>query len=323
MSETLEKSINEAEENTESSAKLIGFLLLTGSVVAVAMGPIFMKISFREISANATLYHRLWIGAIIFGFWNGFDRLRMEKIDDRSEIDRQAQFKDMMLLVAASLFQLLNRLFFIWSLTQTSAANATILGSLTPVSTTLGAWLFIGQRFDRRFLAGLVLATVGAIALGLQDLQHSQSTLLGDSAALIAAFLYTGNLLILEKIRHKFSVTEILVWRCIIGTIFMLPLVLIFDEHIYPISPSGWLSVIALAAICEALGHGLLVYSLNQFSAAFIAIFFLLDPIIVALLAWPIFAESLSVLNIFVFAVILCGIYLTVSSNSSQKQQSE
>ncbi|MGB3402983.1 MAG: DMT family transporter [Microcoleaceae cyanobacterium] len=323
MSETQEKIINLTEANLGKFSSLIPFFFLTGALLAISMAPIFMKLSFREISANATLYNRLWIGAVIFGLWSGFNQLGTKKIEDQPSGERKPHLKDFALLFAASIFQLLNRLFFIWSLTQTSAANATILGSLTPISTTLGAWLLFKQRFDRQFIVGLVLATVGAMGLGWQDFQQSSNSFLGDSAALIAAFLYTGTLLTLENIRDKFSVINILLWRCVIGTLLILPLVLLFDEPIYPISLSGWLSVIALSAVCEALGHGLLVYSLNHFSAAFITVFFLLDPVIVAILAWIIFAESLSLLNLIVFTVILSGVYLAISGKVTTQEESE
>ena len=323
MSETRENFLNFTEANLAKFSNLIPLFFLTGALIAVSMAPIFMKLSFREISANATLYNRLWIGAVIFGLWNGFNQLGAKKIEEQPSLEKKPHLKDYTLLFAASIFQLLNRLCFIWSLTQTNAANATILGSLTPISTTLGAWLLLKQRFERRFLVGLVLATVGAMGLGWQDWQQSTNSFLGDSAALISAFLYTGTLLTLENIRDKFSVINILLWRCGIGTLFLLPVVLFFDDPIYPISWSGWLSVIALSAVCEVLGHGLLVYSLNYFSAAFIAVFFLLDPVIVAILAWIVFAENLTFLNLTVFVVILSGVYLAISGKVIMKKEIE
>jgi drug/metabolite transporter (DMT)-like permease len=103
----------------------------------------------------------------------------------------------------------------------------------------------------------------------------------------------------------------------------MLPVVLIFEDQILPISWSGWLAVIGLAAICEVLGHGLVVYSLKQFSAVFVTVFLLLEPVISAILAWIIFSESLSILNLFGFGLIMEGIYLAKNGESAEKTASD
>ncbi len=103
----------------------------------------------------------------------------------------------------------------------------------------------------------------------------------------------------------------------------MLPLVLLFEDQIFPISWSGWLAVISLAAICEALGHGLVVYSINNFYSGFVALFLLLDPVIVAILAWLIFSESLSLFNLLGLALIIEGIYLAKTGKGSDKESGE
>jgi drug/metabolite transporter (DMT)-like permease len=99
----------------------------------------------------------------------------------------------------------------------------------------------------------------------------------------------------------------------------MIPVVLIFEKQPLPVSLSGWLVVFALAAICEALGHGLIVYSLKTFSSGFISLLLLLNPVIVAILAWILFSENLSIFNLLGLALILGGIYLAISNQGSIK----
>ncbi len=89
------------------------------------------------------------------------------------------------------------------------------------------------------------------------------------------------------------------------------------------LSWSGWLIIIALAVICQTFGQGLLVYSLKRFSSSFVGIFALLKPLITALLAWIIFAEQISITNGIALVLILVGIYLAKSSESSAPEQSK
>jgi drug/metabolite transporter (DMT)-like permease len=308
------------EENISKSRALI---FLTIALVALSLTAIFIKISVREISVNATLFNRLWLATLIFGAWSGLKQARTQVSEVQPVPQQGYEIRDIVLLLAVGIVHLLGRFCWTWSLTQTSAANANVLGSLTPIFTTLGGWLLFNQNFDRRFLIGMALAVVGASSLGLSDLLESTNSLTGDAVALTSSLFYAANFLIIEQIGQKFSVTTVLVWRCLIGTLLMIPLVLLFEEQIFPISWSGWVAVICLAAICEALGHGLVVYSLKHFSSGFVALFLLLDPVIVAILAWLIFSETLSFFNLLGLALILEGIYLAKTGKGSDKASEE
>ena len=47
-------------------SKIIDFLLLIVALIALSFTAIFIKFSVSEISANATVFYRLWIATIIF-----------------------------------------------------------------------------------------------------------------------------------------------------------------------------------------------------------------------------------------------------------------
>lgn len=303
------------------------FILLTIALAALAFTAIFIKLSVREISANATVFNRLWIATIIFGVWNGVSALRSSTREDQTVVEDGFSVKDIVLLGSVAVVHLVGRFLWTWSLTQTSAANATVLSNMPPLFTTLGAWLLFGQRFNRKFWVGMVVAVVGAFTLGLEDLGafsnnlFSTSAFVGDAAALLSSVFYAASFLIVERLRTKLTVENILVWRCFLGTVFMLPVVLMLEDQILPISLVGWASVLGLAAISEALGHGLVVYSLKYFSSAFVTVFLLLEPIIAAIFAWIIFSESLDAINLVAFILILQGIYLAKTGKGAVVDQ--
>ena len=290
------------------------------ALISLSLTAIFIKISLQEISADATLFNRLWLATLLFGMWSGVKQFHSQKENTESAYSGKAQVWDIGLLVAVGIAHVLGRLCWTWSLTQTSVANANVLGALTPLFTTLGGWLLFKQYFDRRFLIGLLFAILGATTLGLEDLFKSTNTFTGDGLALVSSLFYAANFLIIEKLGKRFSVTTILLWRCTIGTLIMLPIVLIFEQQIFPISVGGWIIIFCLAAICEFLGHGMVVYSLKYFSSGFVSIFLLLDPVIAAIIAWILFSENLSLVNILGFAVILEGIYLAKTGQGSEKE---
>ncbi|WP_392531630.1 DMT family transporter [Nostoc sp. C117] len=314
----LENKLNLRQQKAENPSKILPILIVIIALLALSTTAIFIKIAVSEMSAITTLFNRLWIATIIFGLWSGINQARTQIIDDEPILPKQRYpIKEITFLIAVGLVHVLGRLSWTWSLTQTGAANANALGSLNPLFTTLGGWLFFGQIFGRKFIIGLILAIIGAIAVGFEDLLRSNNNFTGDAVALISSVFYAANFLLIEQIRNKFSIITILVWRCVIATSLMIPVVLIFEKQVFPVTLSGWLVVFALAAICEALGHGLIVYSLKTFSSGFISLLLLLNPVIVAILAWILFSENLSIFNLLGLVLILGGIYLAISNKES------
>ncbi|MEK0190909.1 DMT family transporter [Microcoleus anatoxicus] len=304
----------------DTQGKLWAIVSLSAALLAVSFAAIFIRLSEGEISANATVFNRLWIATLVFAVWNGVGEARRRISDAEPQGRSNYTLRDLMLLIAVGIVSSASLGFWAWSLTRTNVANSTVLRNLTPLFTTLGGWLLLGRRFDRRFLIGMAIALAGAIAIGFDDLQTAGENLTGDLAALLSAMFYAGNLLIAEHLRTKFPATTILMWRCFIGSLLILPLVLLAGDRIFPYSWQGWLAVIALAVICQAFGQGLLIHSLGRLSSGFVALFLLLEPVITAILAWILFCENLSLFNWLAFAVVLAGIYLAKFSNSADKK---
>ncbi len=305
----------------DSQSKIWAIVWLSAALLAVSLAAIFIRLSEREISPNATVFNRLWIATAVFGLWNGAGEVRRRLSGNDGEVrSTNYTLRDFMLLTAVGVVSSASLGFWAWSLTQTNVANSTVLRNLTPLFTTLGGWLLLGRRFDSRFLLGMAVALGGAIAIGMDDLQTAGDNFAGDIAALLSAVFYAANLLIAEHLRTKFPATTILMWRCFIGSILILPLVVLAGDRIFPNSWQGWLAVIALAVICQAFGQGLLIHSLGRLSSGFVALFLLLEPVITAIIAGMLFSETLSLFNWLAFSVVLAGIYLAKSSTSADNK---
>lgn len=298
----------------------LAFLVLFMALIALSCSPIFTKLSEAEISANATIFHRLWIATIILTFWQQANLSSQERDHSPLEVLLPLRnYKQQGLLILASLAATASALCWAWSLTQTSVASSTVLRSLTPLFIAVGGWLVFQQTCDRKFIIGMILAMVGGIAISWDDLQLGTEYLRGDGLALLSAALHGVNLLVAGHLRDRLDTWTILFWRCACGAVVMLPFVWFTEASLFPISGQTWLLVIALAVVCQTLGQGLLVYSLKQFSSSFVAIFMLLKPVVSAILAWMILAENLSIFNAAAVIFILIGIYFAKSSKSSEK----
>jgi len=296
------------------------------AVLSIASAAILIKLSEQEINPYATAFNRFWITTAILAIWNGAGGLYQRWQEDEYTLVSDASFvlpTDAVVigqLCLVGLFLAADLMLWAWSLTQTSVANATLLANLTPVFSCLGGWLFLRKRFDRRFVMGMLVAIAAIFLIGFDDCQIALGKFAGDGAALVAALSFSIYLAVLEKIQTNLNTTTVLFWSSASATIASLPVALLSGGHLFPNTAQGWLAVILLAVICQILGQGMLVHSLNQLSAEFVALFLLLEPILAGVGAWILFAEQLSVLNLIAFAIALVGIYLSVSSPSAIRQ---
>ncbi len=318
--EEVPAAINTLLITAKLKSEPIALVILFIAIIALAFSPILTKLSEVEISPSGTIFNRLWISTIIIGAWQITTTPKSKDAQLAQLIVRSpVNYKQQGLLILASIAATGSALCWACSLTQTSVASSTVLRSLTPLFISFGGWLVLKQRFDRQFLLGMILAIVGAITIGWDDWQLGTEYLIGDGIALLSAALHGVNLLTVGYLRDRTNTAKILLWRCTIGTLIILPVILLREESLFPNSWQNWLTVISLAVVCQTFGQGLLVYSLKQFSSSFVGIFALLKPIVTALLAWVIFAESLSLANGIALILVLIGIYLAKSSNSAEK----
>ena len=317
-------NLNKASEANQTSGRSplvkviinsfnLGILLI--AVIALALSPIFTKFSEIELSPTATIFNRLWIATIVTSCWQSIESpSRLREIQFRKYSDGKEQG----LLILASLSATVSALLWAISFTYTSIASSTVLRSLTPLFISFGAWAIFQQRFEGKFILGMVLSVTGAMAIGWNDLQLGTEYSIGDGIALLSAALHGVNILIIGYLRDRGCTTaKVLFWRCAFGALLVLPVVYLTDTQILPISRSGWLAVIALAVVCQTFGQGLLIYSLKQFSSSFVGIFTLLKPLITALFAWVIFTENISSIDGVAVMLILVGIYLANSDSTT------
>ena len=304
---------------------LVAILSLSIAVLAMSFSAIFIKISEAEISPNSTVFNRLWIATLVLGIWNVARAIYL-KIKHHQQSDKQHE-KTSILTIKTLGFLLLTAVAFVafqstwaWSLAQTSVAISTVLHNMTPVFTSLGAWLIFRKRFDRIFSLGIVLSIGGVVAIGFEDWQIATGKIQGDFGALISAIFYAGYILILEQLSSRLNATTILMWSSLIGAAILLPIIQITEDQLFPSSWQGWLAVISLALICQVIGQILVIYSLNQLSASFVALFIMLDPLLSAIEAWIIFSERLSFFSWMGFSLVLVGIYISTYSKSVVKQ---
>jgi drug/metabolite transporter (DMT)-like permease len=283
-----------------SPEMLLAFGALGVALVSVALSAVFVKFSEEEINPYATAFNRFWMTTVILLAVAGFKAVR-NRVRSTTAIVAdpvvKTEYTPQVIgqLVLAGCFLAAD--FGLWAtaMTQTSIATSTLLSNLTPIFTSLGAWVIWRKQLDRRFLMGMAVAVGCTLLIGL------------------------SYLLVIEQLRHKVSVFMILLWSSAVAAVITFPIACWTAGAIFPVTLPGWLAVLSLAVICQVIGQGLLAYSLDKLSSGFIAIVLLLDPVLAAFGGWVCFGESITLVDGLCFLGVLVGVAIATSSESSMQ----
>ncbi|MBP0019994.1 MAG: DMT family transporter [Cyanobacteria bacterium SBLK] len=314
------KSLSLNTKNVALAASIIAALLL-------ALMPIFVRFSETGIGANATIFNRFLMVSLSLILWECI-AIANKAIEGGSKCETKSIFinpsflKDALLPLSILIVAFFSTQFlWTWSLSQTTVANSQVLHCLSPAFATLAGWILFSQKFGAKFLVGMTLATIGTLGVGLSDIT-SHMSIQGDCLALLSALFWAGYIMAIERLRSIWDSTTILFFASVSCGLLSLPILLSTGDSILPNTLNAWLAIVLLVA--NTLGcHLLMAYSLKWLSSALVATVLLLNPILAALIGWVLFSESLSILNLLGFSVIIIGVYYAISGQMRMETQEQ
>ncbi|NER19903.1 MAG: DMT family transporter [Symploca sp. SIO1B1] len=295
------------------------YLTLAIAIFLLSFAAVFIRLGEYELSPISITFNRYFLSGLILWSLRGLQILNTgeSSTDKNITID----FFDILMITITGLLGPLTIFTWSWSLTQTNVANSNLLHNLTPVFSTLGGWAFLGFKFGNKFLIGLLISIFGASSIVLLDFQFSDQYFIGDGLAVLSSIFYAALYLVRERLRLKFPTDLLLRWQCLLSTMFILPILLITQDHLFPTSLRSWFAVIALAVFCQILGQGLLTQALQKFPSSFVTMLMLLEPILTVIWAHVFFSERITILNGLALLITLNGIYIAKRGQDISKDE--
>ena len=273
--------------------------------IAIGFSPIFVRLS--ELGPIATGFYRLFLALPLLWLW-----MRLET--------RRAAGKRPVEWLAVALPGVLfagDILFWHWSITYTTVANATLLANFAPVVVTLGAWLFLRERITAMFLLGMALAMGGAALLVNASVALGSRYVLGDMLGLITACFFGSYVIAVARVRDRMAASTLMLYSSAVTALLLLAATVISGENLLPASASGWSVLVARAWVSQATGQGLIAYALGHLPASFSALAILIEPLTAAILGWAWLGEALSVLQAIGGGIVLAGIMVARRASPS------
>lgn len=277
------------------------YLILALGVVAVSFAAVLIKLCDAPFMAIAA--YRLGIASLFFLSVAVARRVNPAKVFSR---------RDLCLAIFAGAFLSLHFATWIASLKYTSVASSVVIVTAAPIFVALGAHFILKERISSILVVGILVAVIGGMIIGLEDLGKGNEPILGDLLALVGAIAIAGYYLIGRRIRARIA-TLPYVTVVFTTTAIILIIVSIFTGVLFIGYPKNtYLLLVLIAFVPQVIGHTSINWSLRYLSAIFVAVAILGEPIGATLLAYFIIGETVTWLKVIGMTVILSGVYFAL-----------
>ncbi len=277
--------------------------------MAIAWAPILVR--WSPLPPSATAFWRVLLAIPLWGVALAVSARRAPMAPTSGGAARWAP------LVLAGLFFAADLCLWHVSILRTSVANATLLANLAPLVVAAASFLLFGERFGRLHLAALAVSLGGVTLLLGGRQEDGAGNLGGDLYGVATAVAYAGYLLSVERARQRHSTAAVMTGVGLAATPALLLAALLETG---PVMPALWASmgpVLALAVVAQGFGQGAVAFGLARLPASFGSLVLLLQPVLAAVLAWPLFDERPGALEALGGAAVLGGIALAQQARSA------
>jgi drug/metabolite transporter (DMT)-like permease len=282
-----------ADTQAAPARRWIGPLMMLGGAVAIGFAPIGLRLSHFGPQATA-----FWRFAFALPMLAGL----IHALGGR--------------LGRPSLFAIISGLFFgvdvaLWhaSLKLTSVANATFLVNLGSASVGLIAWAALKERPHRIWLVAAPVALVGALLLS-RGAATTAGSLQGDLLALAAAVMVGLSIFFTKLARRAETGLQVLFWATAAEAVVAAASSGLTRETLIPPQAGWFVMPLLLAVIAHATGQALISVGLGRTPAAAAGLLLLVQPVASAILAWRLFGEELTAIQMAGATLVLLGVWL-------------
>ena len=292
--------------DTESRDKLLSYLTLFVGLISIGFSAIF--VSQAGVPGTVASFYRMAIPtAILAG--PAIKRLR----------ERKRSRPPLSWAVLGGFAFALDLSFWASGVVISGATIPTLLANTAPVWVGLGALLFFREELSRKFWIGLAIALLGtALVLGLESLR-SMSLDLGAVLGLLAGIFYGAYFLITQLGRKSLDVLSYFWVSGVSATAALFIFNLLLRQPMWGFTSKTYFNLLALGLISQGVGLLAIIYVQGFLPATVVSTTLLGQPVVTALLAWPLLGEKLQPQQIVGGAAVLLGVYIVHRSRAGNR----
>jgi drug/metabolite transporter (DMT)-like permease len=274
-----------------------------GSMLFWSFSFVWVKVAYIAYQPLTVVFLRLCFSVIlIFGFSFVIRRFQIPAKKDWGIFILLSFFEPFLYFMGES-----------YGLKYVSSTVAAVIVATIPLFTPVVAWYFFREKISLMNLAGLLASFIGVSLVVLNpDFSFSASPK-GVGLEFCAVFSAIAYSTVLRKLAFRYNTFTIIAFQNLIGIAFFLPFWLIFEFRDYVSTPFHWQSfraILLLSFFASSLAFILFTYSIRHMGINRSNTFINLIPVFVAILAFLILGDSITLQKITGIAIVIGGLFL-------------
>jgi drug/metabolite transporter (DMT)-like permease len=191
-----------------------------------------------------------------------------------------------------------------------STIGAIIIATI-PLFSPLAAARFHGEKISFRTFLGILLSFFGVSIVVLDSSFNLIASPLGialEFLAVLSAIFYT---VVLKKLAIKYNPTSIITYQNLLGLIYFLPLWFIFEYRDFtsiPFNLPAFAGILKLSVFASCIAFIFFAHSVKRMGINKVNIFINIIPVFVALFAWLILDDPLTLRKLIGIMVVIAGL---------------
>jgi drug/metabolite transporter (DMT)-like permease len=192
----------------------------------------------------------------------------------------------------------------------TSVASATLFGNTSPLWVSLGALLLFKEKLGRGFWLGLSLALLGVVIIVSENFASGSASGLGSLLALVAGAFYAAFFLCAQRAREGLS--SLTAWwiSTAASALALLVAALALGQPLIGYSAFTYWNLIGVALVTQVGAYLAINYALGHLPASIVSPTLLGQPVLTAVLAWPLLGQPITPPQIIGGLIVLSGIWV-------------
>ena len=297
-------------KNATTHVKLLAVAIIWG--VSWVAG----RVAANEIPPFTAGWSRYVIAVVCF--------LIFLKLTKQWIVPNRKQWK--LIIIIGFLSTFLYQAFFMYGMKWTAAGDASLMITFNPLFTAILAVPFLGEKFDKRLGAGLLLAVSGVGVLAWYspnvDIPVNER-LLCDALIGLSALSWAFTTILMKKAMtgdDAMSPLHLTVWSSVAGLLIQTPATIWeYSQVGFPTGASNeaWSWLVFLAIFSTVLSYVWFADGIRKIGAGKTAFYVYLVPIFGIFSGWLLLDEKLGLSLAVSFMLIVSGVYLAQSKESS------
>ncbi len=207
-----------------------------------------------------------------------------------------------------------------------SSTVAAVIVATIPLFAPILAWYFFREKLTLMNYAGLFISFLGvSIVVMNRDFSFSASPkgVLLEFCAVIAAVAYST---VLRKLAFRYNTFSIIAFQNLIGILFFLPFWLFFESAEFfstPFHPEAFRAILLLSFFASTLAFILFTYSIRHLGINRSNTFINLIPVFVAIIAWFVLGDQLTLQKMTGISVVITGLFLSQIKKRGKRLSTE